>query len=188
MLSQCQLSFERLKQELFQRHQQEITLEMCREKWRDYLDVSRTSSFFSWTNVSPSKVIDENVRLTPAMVFAYHVVLLLNTSNGWMSYDQFVLEYQRRTNSNHLLYPTHYGFPTMARLFDAIRFIVQIQGQMLVIHPEFRCKWNNVDFHAFVSFRLVRVSAGEYSQPTPLAWSFVLSPRFLSVRERDVCW
>lgn len=76
------------------------------------------------------------------MVFAYHIVLLLNTSNGWMNYDQFLLEYQRRTNSNHLLYPSHYGFPTMTRLFDAIRFIVQVQGQMLVIHPEFRCTSN----------------------------------------------
>jgi len=132
MLFQCQLPFERLKQEVFHRYQQEITLEMCREKWRDFLDI-----------------IDENVRLTPAMVFAYHIVLLLNTSNGWMNYDQFLLEYQRRTNSNHLLYPSHYGFPTMTRLFDAIRFIVQVQGQMLVIHPEFR--------------------SAEYSHSTPLA-------------------
>lgn len=39
MLFQCQLPFERLKQEVFHRYQQEITLEMCREKWRDFLDV-----------------------------------------------------------------------------------------------------------------------------------------------------
>ena len=40
MFFQCQCSFERLKEEVFHRYQQEITLEMCREKWRDYLDVN----------------------------------------------------------------------------------------------------------------------------------------------------
>lgn len=139
MLSQCQLAFDQLQQQVLLRYQQEITLEMCREKWRDYLEVSSHSRFSSLSEKVSVQIVDDHVRLTPAMVFAYHVVVVLNTSNGWMNYDQFLQEYQRRTNSNHLLYPSSFGFPTMARLFDAIRLIVQLQGQILMIHPDFRC-------------------------------------------------
>ncbi|CAF4648437.1 unnamed protein product, partial [Rotaria magnacalcarata] len=47
------------------------------------------------------------------MCFAYNVVLLLSPCDGRMAYDDFIVEYQRRTGSTHLLYPTDYGFPTM---------------------------------------------------------------------------
>ena len=77
------------------------------------------------------------------MIFAYNVVLLLNNCDGRMSYDDFIVEYQRRTGSTHLLYPTDYGFPTMPRLFDAIQLVAQIRGRrnfkMIILNPEFRC-------------------------------------------------
>lgn len=72
------------------------------------------------------------------MIFAYHIVVLLSSSKGWMIYDDFLAEYQRRTKSSHLLYPTDYGFPTMARLFEAIRLVVQVRSHMLVVNPDFQ--------------------------------------------------
>ncbi|CAF1370729.1 unnamed protein product, partial [Adineta ricciae] len=112
MLSQCQLSFWQLKQEMLVRFKQDLSLNMCRNELRDYIEV-----------------IDQSVRLTPPMFFAYNVVVLLNSSDGRMPYDDFIVEYQRRTSSTHLLYPTDYGFPTMPRLFDAIQLVAQVRGR-----------------------------------------------------------
>ena len=78
------------------------------------------------------------------MFFAYNVVLLLNPCDGRMPYDDFIAEYQRRTGSTHLLYPTDYGFPTMPRLFDAIQLVAQVRGRrnfkIITLNPEFRRK------------------------------------------------
>ncbi|CAF3740604.1 unnamed protein product [Rotaria sp. Silwood1] len=125
MLSQCQLSFWQLKQDMLVRFKQDITLNMCRNELRDYVEI-----------------IDQTVRLTPPMVFAYNVVLLLSPCDGRMLYDDFIIEYQRRTGSSHLLYPTDYGFPTMVRLFDAIQLVAQVRGRrnfkIIMLDPEFR--------------------------------------------------
>ncbi|CAF1213712.1 unnamed protein product [Adineta steineri] len=125
MLSQCQLSFWQLKQDMLVRFKQDLTLNMCRNELRDYVEV-----------------IDQTVRLTPPMFFAYNVVLLLSSSDGRMPYDDFIVEYQRRTGSTHLLYPTDYGFPTMPRLFDAIQLVAQVRGRrnfkIIILNPEFR--------------------------------------------------
>ena len=87
-------------------------------------------------------MIDQTVRLTPPMFFAYNVVLLLSPCDGRMAYDDFIVEYQRRTGSTHLLYPTDYGFPTMPRLFDAIQLVAQVRGRrnfkIIILNPEFR--------------------------------------------------
>jgi hypothetical protein len=87
-------------------------------------------------------VIDQTVRLTPPMFFAYNVVLLLSPCDGRMAYDDFIVEYQRRTGSTHLLYPTDYGFPTMPRLFDSIQLVAQVRGRrnfkIIILNPEFR--------------------------------------------------
>lgn len=89
-------------------------------------------------------MVDQTVRLTPPMLFAYNVVLLLSPCDGRMSYDDFIVEYQRRTGSTHLLYPTDYGFPTMPRLFDAIQLVAQVRGRrnykIIMLNPDFRCK------------------------------------------------
>ncbi|CAF1082426.1 unnamed protein product [Rotaria sordida] len=134
MLSQCQLSFWQLKQDMLVRFKQDVTLNMCRNELRDYVEV-----------------IDQTVRLTPPMCFAYNVVLLLSPCDGRMAYDDFIVEYQRRTGSTHLLYPTDYGFPTMPRLFDAIQLVAQVRGRrnfkIIILNPEFR--------------------PGGYTQPTP---------------------
>jgi len=126
MCNQCQLSFWQLKQELFTRFKQDLNINLCRNEFKDYI-----------------QVLDLNIRLTPPMIFAYNVVLLLNNCDGRMSYDDFIVEYQRRTGSTHLLYPTDYGFPTMPRLFDAIQLVAQIRGRrnfkMIILNPEFRC-------------------------------------------------
>ncbi|CAF3613838.1 unnamed protein product, partial [Rotaria sp. Silwood1] len=125
MLSQCQLSFWQLKQDMLVRFKQDITLNMCRNELRDYVEI-----------------IDQTVRLTPPMIFAYNVVLLLSPCDGRMLYDDFIVEYQRRTGSSHLLYPTDYGFPTMVRLFDAIQLVAQVRGRrnfkIIMLDPEFR--------------------------------------------------
>ncbi|CAF0962354.1 unnamed protein product [Rotaria sp. Silwood1] len=125
MLSQCQLSFWQLKQDMLVRFKQDVTLNMCRNELRDYVEV-----------------IDQTVRLTPPMCFAYNVVLLLSPCDGRMAYDDFIVEYQRRTGSTHLLYPTDYGFPTMPRLFDAIQLVAQVRGRrnfkIIILNPEFR--------------------------------------------------
>ncbi|CAF3943412.1 unnamed protein product [Rotaria sp. Silwood2] len=125
MLSQCQLSFWQLKQDMLVRFKQDITLNMCRNELRDYVEI-----------------IDQTVRLTPPMIFAYNVVLLLSPCDGRMPYDDFIVEYQRRTSSSHLLYPTDYGFPTMLRLFDAIQIVAQVRGRrnfkIIMLNPEFR--------------------------------------------------
>ncbi|CAF1011563.1 unnamed protein product [Adineta steineri] len=125
MLSQCQLSFWQLKQDMLVRFKQDVTLNMCRNELRDYVEV-----------------IDQTVRLTPPMFFAYNVVLLLSPCDGRMAYDDFIVEYQRRTGSTHLLYPTDYGFPTMPRLFDAIQLVAQVRGRrnfkIIILNPEFR--------------------------------------------------
>jgi len=39
MLSQCQLSFWQLKQDMLIRFKQDITLNMCRNELRDYVEV-----------------------------------------------------------------------------------------------------------------------------------------------------
>ena len=140
MSSQCQSSFWQLKQDMLSLYQQDISLHMCRQQLRDYVQVCLAMSCtMPSTDRSPTlQVIDQTVRLTPPMIFAYHIVVLLSSSNGWMIYDEFLAEYQRRTKSSHLLYPTDYGFPTMSRLFEAIRLVVHVRGHMLVINPEFQ--------------------------------------------------
>ncbi|CAF1183372.1 unnamed protein product [Rotaria sordida] len=125
MLSQCQLSFWQLKQDMLVHFKQDITLNMCRNELRNYVEV-----------------IDQTIRLTPPMIFAYNVVLLLSPCDGRMSYDDFIVEYQRQTGSSHLLYPTDYGFPTMLRLFDSIQLVAQVRGRrnfkIIILNPEFR--------------------------------------------------
>lgn len=105
-------------------------------------------------------MIDQTVRLTPPMFFAYNVVLLLSPCDGRMAYDDFIVEYQRRTGSTHLLYPTDYGFPTMPRLFDAIQLVAQVRGRrnfkIIILNPEFRRKKkffiSNRNFFFFIRF------------------------------------
>ncbi|CAF2154417.1 unnamed protein product [Rotaria magnacalcarata] len=125
MLSKCQLSFWQLKQEMLVRFKQDISLNMCRNELRDYVEI-----------------VDQTIRLTPPMVFAYNLVLLLSSRDGRMPYDDFIVEYQRRTGSGHLLYPADYGFPTMLRLFDAIQIVAQVRGRrnfkIIIVNPEFR--------------------------------------------------
>ncbi|CAF0799620.1 unnamed protein product [Didymodactylos carnosus] len=89
MLSQCQLSFWQLKQEMLTKYQQNITITTCQNELKDYVTV-----------------IDQTVRLTPPMYFAYNAVILLNQFDGKITYEDFLLEYQRKTGSSHLLYPT----------------------------------------------------------------------------------
>ena len=101
------------------------------------------------------------------MFFAYNVVLLLSPCEGRMAYDDFIVEYQRRTGSTHLLYPTDYGFPTMPRLFDAIQLVAQVRGRrnfkIIILNPEFRRKSRRPSRLATCCFVLV----GGYTHPTP---------------------
>lgn len=152
MLNQCQLSFWQLKQDMLVRFKQDVTLNMCRNELRDYVEV-----------------IDQTVRLTPPMFFAYNVVLLLSPCDGRMAYDDFIVEYQRRTGSTHLLYPTDYGFPTMPRLFDAIQLVAQVRGRrnfkIIILNPEFRRKFfSRSTFRRKIRFSLL---VGGYTHPTP---------------------
>ena len=157
MLSQCQLSFWQLKQDLIVRFQQDITLNICRNELRDYVEVRTCmKSFDSNQRLVFLQVVDQIVRFTPPMLFAYNVVLLLSQSDGRMSYDDFIVEYQRRTGSTHLLYPTDYGFATMPRLFDAIQLVAQIRGRrnfkIILLNPEFRCKTCSLFFENLFTF------------------------------------
>ncbi len=105
----------------------------------------------SFVFIIDNQVIDQTVRLTPPMFFAYNVVLLLSPCDGRMPYDDFIIEYQRRTASTHLLYPTDYGFPTMPRLFDAIQLVAQVRGRrsfkVIILNPEFRRMKFFFNFH-----------------------------------------
>lgn len=102
------------------------------------------------------------------MCFAYNVVLLLSPCDGRMAYDDFIVEYQRRAGSTHLLYPTDYGLPTMPRLFDAIQLVAQVRGRrnfkMIILNPEFRrmlLKYFDSEKNSHASFLV-----GGYSQST----------------------
>jgi Fe-S cluster biosynthesis and repair protein YggX len=46
MLSQCQLSFWQLKQDMLVRFKQDVTLNMCRNELRDYVEVRSYLFFF----------------------------------------------------------------------------------------------------------------------------------------------
>ena len=45
MLSQCQLSFWQLKQDMLIRFKQDVTLNICRNELRDYVEVCRRLYF-----------------------------------------------------------------------------------------------------------------------------------------------
>ena len=85
-----------------------------------------------------------------------------------MAYDDFIVEYQRRTGSTHLLYPTDYGFPTMPRLFDAIQLVAQVRGRrnfkIIILNPEFRRKSSRRQARLDTSSFLL---VGGYTHPTP---------------------
>lgn len=49
MLSQCQLSFWQLKQDMLVRFKQDVTLNMCRNELRDYVEVCSDFLFFIYS-------------------------------------------------------------------------------------------------------------------------------------------
>jgi len=64
-----------------------------------------------------------------------------------MLYDDFLLEYQRRSGNNRLLSPTEFGFPTMGRLLEAIQLVAVVRGRKyartLILNTDFKFNSNH---------------------------------------------
>ncbi|CAF4645306.1 unnamed protein product, partial [Rotaria sp. Silwood1] len=74
-------------------------------------------------------LIGQNVRLTPPMRFAYEVVKGMRACGlDKMNYEDFLIDYQLRHGNPNCPNPAEYGYPTIDRLFNAIRIVVLTRG------------------------------------------------------------
>jgi meiosis arrest female protein 1 len=101
-----------LKQEMANRYRRELKIEDCQNRLKQYIEL-----------------IGQNVRLTPPMQFAYEVVKGMRACGlDKMNYEDFLIDYQLRHGNVHCPNPAEFGYPTIDRLFNAIRIVVLTRG------------------------------------------------------------
>ncbi|CAF0731858.1 unnamed protein product [Adineta ricciae] len=101
-----------LKQEMANRFRRELKIEDCQHRLKQYV-----------------QLIGQNVRLTPPMRFAYEVVKGMRACGlDKMNYEDFLIDYQLRHGNAHCPNPSEFGYPTIDRLFHAIRIVVLTRG------------------------------------------------------------
>ncbi|CAF1409628.1 unnamed protein product [Adineta steineri] len=101
-----------LKQEMANRYRRELKIEDCQHRLKQYIEL-----------------IGQNVRLTPPMRFAYEVVKGMRACGlDKMNYEDFLIDYQLRHGNAHCPNPAEFGYPTIDRLFNAIRIVVLTRG------------------------------------------------------------
>ncbi|CAF2030352.1 unnamed protein product [Rotaria magnacalcarata] len=101
-----------LKQEMANRYRRELKIEDCQNRLKQYVEL-----------------IGQNVRLTPPMRFAYEVVKGMRACGlDKMNYEDFLIDYQLRHGNAHCPNPAEYGYPTIDRLFNAIRIVALTRG------------------------------------------------------------
>ncbi|CAF3938784.1 unnamed protein product [Rotaria sp. Silwood2] len=101
-----------LKQEMANRYRRELKLEDCQNRLKQYIEL-----------------IGQNVHLTPPMRFAYEVVKGMRACGlDKMNYEDFLIDYQLRHSNANCPNPAEYGYPTIDRLFNAIRIVVLTRG------------------------------------------------------------
>ncbi|CAF3561415.1 unnamed protein product [Rotaria sordida] len=101
-----------LKQEMANRYRRELKIEDCQNRLKQYVEL-----------------IGQNVRLTPPMRFAYEVVKGMRACGlDKMNFEDFLIDYQLRHGNANCPNPADYGYPTIDRLFNAIRIVVLTRG------------------------------------------------------------
>lgn len=101
-----------LKQEMANRYRRELKIEDCQTRLKSYI-----------------QLIGQNVRLTPPMRFAYEVVKGMRACGlDKMNYEDFLIDYQLRHGHTNCPNPAEFGYPTIDRLFHAIRIVVLTRG------------------------------------------------------------
>ncbi len=86
------------------------------------------------------------------MRFAYEVVKGMRACGlDKMNYEDFLIDYQLRHGNAHCPNPAEFGYPTIDRLFNAIRIVVLTRGhrqtKTISLTDEFR---SNISFfHTF---------------------------------------
>jgi hypothetical protein len=79
------------------------------------------------------------------MRFAYEVVKGMRACGlDKMNYEDFLIDYQLRHGNAHCPNPSEFGYPTIDRLFNAIRIVVLTRGhrqtKTISLTDEFRSK------------------------------------------------
>ena len=85
------------------------------------------------------------------MRFAYEVVQIMRACGlDKMNYEDFLIDYQLRHGHVNCPNPTEFGYPTIDRLFHAIRIVVLTRGhrqtKTISLTDEFRSKIIAKDF------------------------------------------
>jgi hypothetical protein len=80
------------------------------------------------------------------MQFAYEVVKGMRACGlDKMNYEDFLIDYQLRHGNAHCPNPSEFGYPTIDRLFNAIRIVVLTRGhrqtKTISLTDEFRSKY-----------------------------------------------
>ena len=90
------------------------------------------------------------------MQFAYEVVKGMRACGlDKMNYEDFLIDYQLRHGNAHCPNPSEFGYPTIDRLFNAIRIVVLTRGhrqtKTISLTDEFRSKFcTNFSFSYFL--------------------------------------
>lgn len=112
MQTQGQTTIWLLKQEMANRYRRELKIEDCQTRLKPYI-----------------QLIGQYVRLTPPMRFAYEVVQIMRACGlDKVNYEDFLIDYQLRHGHVNCPNPTEFGYPTIDRLFHAIRIVVLTRG------------------------------------------------------------
>lgn len=94
------------------------------------------------------------------MRFAYEVVKGMRACGlDKMNYEDFLIDYQLRHGNVHSPNPSEYGYPTIDRLFHAIRIVVLTRGHRQTKTISLTDEFRSTNKKYFLSFQIFHSSA-----------------------------